>query len=341
MLRSVSTNTTPHTADRLAALTGKTIGALVPVMDGAGQPTRVYMRESDIGVALVGVTDQFLANAETYHSHYFDAGHFETLLRLGLNGQVDYDAPLSILDVGSGSGNSVVAALKMFPNAVIYATDISPDLLLILDRLLQAEPSWQDRVVCVQLDLMNDNFVPASFDLVIGTSILHHLMDPEQAIYQLARTVRRSGHLIFTEPFEPGNVWLAATFRQLLQYPQAAKLPAATTKAFELFIRDVEARTKVGHVRPYTEHLDDKWLFTDSFYRRVAGTAGATAVNLHSPHGAATFFQAYLNIVLSMFGADMTAVPDWLCAPFQHLDETLSDEAKAELAFTKVVHVKM
>lgn len=58
-----------------------------------------------------GVTDQFMENAETYHARYYDNKSWTNLLCRALEKScIDRSLPLRILDIGSGSGNTVFAA---------------------------------------------------------------------------------------------------------------------------------------------------------------------------------------------------------------------------------------
>ena len=73
-----------------------------------------------------GVTAQFLEHADDYHRRYANVAHFRVLLDDALS---RLDPPLDarvILDIGSGSGNSVIPLLDRFPAAFVVATDISP-----------------------------------------------------------------------------------------------------------------------------------------------------------------------------------------------------------------------
>ena len=87
----------------------------------------------DAGWSSMGVTEQFLENASIYHERYRSNEHWKHLVELGLTAtNVDRNQRLNVLDIGSGSGNSVFAAVTLMPNANVVASDISPQLLRIL-----------------------------------------------------------------------------------------------------------------------------------------------------------------------------------------------------------------
>src|SRR5208282_1733333 len=97
----------------------------------------IYTPTSFHGATKVGVTAQFLENAEQYHRSYFDTGYWEFLLGNALAAAGNPEAPARIIDIGSGSGNSVIPLADRFPRAEIAATDISPQLLVILRDYLR------------------------------------------------------------------------------------------------------------------------------------------------------------------------------------------------------------
>src|SRR5947199_201967 len=52
----------------------------------------IYAPQSSIGAAKVGVTSQFLENAEQYHRAYFDTGYWNFLLGNALEAHVQEDS---------------------------------------------------------------------------------------------------------------------------------------------------------------------------------------------------------------------------------------------------------
>jgi len=89
----------------------------------------IHTPRSFHGATKVGVTSQFLENAEQYHKSYFDTGYWNFLLGNALAATGITDAPRRIIDIGSGSGNSVIPLADRFPEAQIVATDIDTNVL--------------------------------------------------------------------------------------------------------------------------------------------------------------------------------------------------------------------
>ena len=96
--------------------------------------------------AAPGVGAQFLENASTYDERYAGTLGIEismqkiarALERAGA-GEMQ---PSLVLDVGSGSGNSVFALAKLFPEAQILALDLSPNMVAIIQRPSRPRGRW-------------------------------------------------------------------------------------------------------------------------------------------------------------------------------------------------------
>ena len=166
-----------------------------------------------------GVTTQFLDGAEAHHEKYFDIDYLRYLIdgamdALAIQGRKDL-----ILDIGSGSGPSVFALIDRFPRGHIVATDISPNLLAILRRAL-AERGKVDSCTTLCLDLNWRWFKDQSFDLAIGSAVLHHLFEPHRLIEEVFAALRPGAAVVFYEPFEPGYAMMALIYRTILAHAE-------------------------------------------------------------------------------------------------------------------------
>src|SRR5213078_4102226 len=110
-----------------------------PLVDlGSGDPALagIFAPIDEMRSPGPGVTAQFLENAADYHRRYFDTAYWSLVLGRALD-TIELDrSPRTILDVGSGSGNSVIPLASRFPQAHIVATDVSAPLLAILRDFL-------------------------------------------------------------------------------------------------------------------------------------------------------------------------------------------------------------
>lgn len=83
----------------------------------------------------------------------------------GFFGIADYDAPMRVLDLCTGSGCLAIMAAYLFPNATVDAVDLSPDALAVARRNV-ADHALERRVTLYEGDL----FTPLNgqtYDLIL------------------------------------------------------------------------------------------------------------------------------------------------------------------------------
>ena len=106
-----------------------------------------------------------------------------------------------VLEIGCGTGEFTKRIAQT--GADITAVDISPDLLEIAR---ETTPNVNVSFLIQNVEKLD--FEDGSFDVVIGSSILHHLnLNP--AIKEVYRVLKREGGIVFTEPnmLNP-QIWL-------------------------------------------------------------------------------------------------------------------------------------
>jgi 2-polyprenyl-3-methyl-5-hydroxy-6-metoxy-1,4-benzoquinol methylase len=104
----------------------------------------------------------------------------------------DIRAGMRVLELGCGTGHFTRELAST--GATIIAIDISPELLATAEE--------QCRATNVHFEIQNAyafTYPEASFDAVVGSSVLHHLV-VEQALAQIYRVLGPRGIIRFTEP---------------------------------------------------------------------------------------------------------------------------------------------
>ena len=176
----------------------------------------IYIPGPEIGNAPVGLSAQFLEDAAVYHRQYSNTAYFKLLISDALKRMSFHPASPAILDIGSGSGNSVFPCLELFADCRIVATDLSPNLLRILLDHVNGAAGAAGRVAPVCMDATRDYYAEQVFDFVLGAVILHHLIDPGAAIAAASRALKPGGYAVFFEPFENGNAILRIAYAEIL-----------------------------------------------------------------------------------------------------------------------------
>jgi SAM-dependent methyltransferase len=95
------------------------------------------------------------------------------------------------LEIGCGTG---LFTRKVYEStkADITATDLSEDLLI------EAREKFPGGKFLID-DAMKMKFTDGSFDVVFGSSILHHL-ELQQALKEIFRVIKKGGRIVFAEP---------------------------------------------------------------------------------------------------------------------------------------------
>ena len=291
-------------------------GVLTPA-DEAGAPRR-------------GVDHVFLENAEDYYRKYQSFDYWRSLIQQATQraGITDADA---IVEFGCGFGNSTLALLDLFPRARVVATDISPNLLAILNRLLAAR-GLSDRCTAVAMDAQKDYVRAESADLVVGSAILHHLVQPAPFVAQAMRILRPGGAAIFFEPFEGGYAVLRLICQEIVR--------EADRRKFDSPVVDV-ARGVVTMLVPQIfrdalpgwQNRNDKWVFPRAVIDDIARKAGAT-LTIYPIHDTEGQFRRQFTYMMQADRADASAdLPSWIADIFDRYDrETFSPQMLTDLA---------
>jgi len=285
---------------------------------------------SAVGSAKVGVTAQFLENAGDYHRAYLDVDYWRWLLDNALRAAHDLGEPRTIIDIGSGSGNSVLPLAERFPEATLVATDISPQLLAILRDFIVERAERPERFGLVAADAATANYRAGVADLAVGAAILHHILDPALVLASCHRALRPGGWAIFFEPFEAGNVILNLTYQRVLAQASAAERASEGMRFLERMVADYTVRSR-PHTDPIFRELDDKWMFTRSYFERIRDEQGWAELVVYPLNAADTPLHNQAAVHLKLGAAlPPEALPAWAWAIIDETDAGMSPDLKRE-----------
>jgi len=288
-----------------------------------------------------GVTDQFLEEAATYHQRQFQTPYWTYLVDRGLRlSDIDRSEPVRVLDIGSGSGNAVFAELSLLSDASVVASDISPQLLAILARQLEESPYKDRDVELYCFDLHKNVFKSRAFDLIIGGSVLHHMVDPKAALQNVVSWLQPEGAIILYEPFEYGAHIFAALFQLAIDEIGAAASDndLRLARFFRDMKKDFEARLGVPEVKPWTSSLDDKWFFHLSHLRELSSSLGLSSVQTFAlTDEFSSYFRGYVGSLLGATGNAGLVLPEKVERLIKSFDEGISSELKSKMLLEGIV----
>ncbi|MBT4365748.1 MAG: class I SAM-dependent methyltransferase [Candidatus Latescibacteria bacterium] len=145
-------------------------------------------REKDFHDERFSGDDKIRKNASKYYSITQESSSFykNLILRYCENKQ--------LLEYGCGAGSNTIFWVQN--RAIVTSIDISTEGIKKAKENVLKKGVYADFFV---MDAENLKFESNSFDIVVGTGILHHL-DLSKSFSELSRVLREDGHAIFYEP---------------------------------------------------------------------------------------------------------------------------------------------
>jgi SAM-dependent methyltransferase len=183
--------------------------------------------------------------------------------------------------------------------------------------------------------------IEGSVDLVIGAAILHHLIDPSACVRQACRALKPGGIAVFFEPFEIGNAILRLAYEQILARdetvasPPEQRLAPKVSNCLRMLIDDFRIRAGADKSAPIFQRMDDKWLFTRSYFERLATELDVSVAIEPSNKGDTPYLlqtRTNLRLALGLTPEDaLLALPIWAWDVLRGFDATFSPELKRDL----------
>jgi len=210
------------------------------------------------------------AAAEEYDAKwgidFGDIGQEQVRLKLvkalgGLDGRSFGDA----LEIGSGTGYFSLNLVQLGVIERLTATDISPGMLKKLAAT--AEALGVENVSTVATEAEELPFADASFDLVFGHAVLHHIPDLDKAFTEFRRVLRPGGMVAFAgDPSRYGDRLAALPKRTgMFVAPAWRRLVGAEHRAV--------AESEQSHDHSLESEVDVH-AFAPADLRRVLASAG-------------------------------------------------------------------
>jgi SAM-dependent methyltransferase len=220
---------------------------------------------------------------------------------------IDVAGETVVLDIGCGSGNATFALAELLPKSRIIASDLSPQLLEIVAVRAKAL-GLTDRISILVADASEIPLRPGSFDLICGSSMLHHLVNPETTAKKYLAALKPSGSAMFFEPFHSGVFVLRQVMAALINMSRhcSPALDDKIAKTLGDFIFGIDYVTDESRNPLDKAGLDDKWLFTKSLFNRI-GEAARRPVTIYPTSPSDEEFKKKIEALLGSLGLK----PDW------------------------------
>lgn len=288
---------------------------------------------AEVGQQRRGVNAVFLENAETYYKKYQGFAYWRMLLKNALD-RIKIEKPEIIVEYGCGFGNATLPILDILPGSKVIASDISPNLLAILNGLLESR-QLKDRCVAVAMDAHKPYIREETADLIFGAAIMHHLTEPSEFIGSALRVLKPGGWAFFFEPLEGGLAILRLICEEILREARRHSYFDRWSRAISLTqnlandLRPQIFRTAT----PGWRDRDDKWAFPRSVLDQIAQENGAE-LRIWGLHDNVGQFRRHFTYMLETYcGMKADEYPAWAWEIFDRYDrETFSPEMLLDLA---------
>ena len=185
---------------------------------------------------------------------------------------------LRILELGAGLGNATYGSLELIKPALHIASEPFTSLLGTLRNNMDSWGyEWPRGIVAAYDANYKVNLMTNSVNLVLGNSVLHHILHWKECLSDLAGILDKRGLMLFGEPSYESWSYIITLIRAMLQQ-QAHKQRSATSifgistkncclsksscENLERFVRNLEIRIKRKNDTEFLEKLEDKHLFS-------------------------------------------------------------------------------
>ena len=102
-----------------------------------------------------------------------------------------------IADIGAGSGYYTFRMARKVPQGKVYAVDLQPEMLAIMDRKIEREGI--ENVELIRGDETSPRLEENSVDLVIMVDVYHELYHPREMMREVVSALKPGGRFILLE----------------------------------------------------------------------------------------------------------------------------------------------
>jgi hypothetical protein len=189
---------------------------------------------------------------------------------------------LRIFEIGAGFGHATKGALSLLRPSVYVASEPFVELLPVLRSNMDAWGYAWPRGGAAAYDANHDpDLKPGSVDLILGNSVLHHVLHWERCLGFLQAKLATPGMMLFGEPCRESWIYIISVLRAMIA---ASILSADAARALRVFTKAIEMRLDRKGEIGFLEKLEDKHLFSISELACFADRNGM-ALRIFERHG--------------------------------------------------------
>jgi len=180
----------------------------------------------------------------------------------------------NVFEIGAGSGNLTHGLLNSPFFFEIHTSDISLNFMKLLKKRVGAHSP--DKLSCYLLNANNNPFRTASFDLVLGHSILRHLEQFETTLEESFRVTKPGGFCVFGEPVLDVHVF-SGLIASIILHMEQARGTLDRPRRMALTALANRPQIKRDHLesdRTDLREIEDKFIFPINYMRELSSSIG-------------------------------------------------------------------
>ena len=146
-------------------------------------------------------------------SRYYDAldtfpgvGRYEKRWRLEAIALLDLKGGETVLDAGTGSGLILPWIAEAMPSGKLVATDLSEGMLAKARERVASVMKEGVEIEIVKDDVESSSYPDDTFDRIISTFTLTSVPDLKMCVQELARILKKGGHLVVLDTGKPTSL---------------------------------------------------------------------------------------------------------------------------------------
>ncbi len=177
------------------------------------------------------------------------------------------------------------------------------------------------------------------FDLIIGSAILHHLVDPFAALVNITSSLKPGGKIVLIEPMEAGCLLLTIIYERVLEFFQKrGEITHKIANLMRAMRTDIHARLGVPQQHDWTKYLDDKWVFNRVYLAQLTEKLGLSIVQVFPNQLNLTHvYEESFRSLLSDTGNTGIQIPEEVFEIFREFDEGIHPDLKEWLCPTGII----
>lgn len=293
----------------------------------------ILATQAIIAEGVKGIGAAFRDSATEYDERYYNDEGQRTVFRraLSMTSLCPADITGPVLDLGCGSGNSTFAILEEAKNAAVMASDLSPEMLEILMRRAH-ERNVAHRITPFVANAEQLRLSEASCEVIVGSSMIHHMLDPKAFLSKTLRALAPGGVAYFIEPFQAGHFAIRQAMSALVEIAAVRNdIDAKYVDFLRQYLFTIDTMMKeVDRDPEFYARLEDKWMFPRSFFETAANDEDCEMTIFSvSPNGEGTY-EAIIGLLYQGTG-DRVTLPAWAETFLRSNDAVLTPDLREEL----------